>query len=232
MFISAFLNSVYGWTAQNSVINSKNFVQRIFFELLYRVYKISKFLGQTLYECPSIKYAPLEFYTPCCLSSLGYLFDDPFTNNVRMLSSIPRIKKTLWKLFCFVSYLRKSLSLTFLFSDSLLRVKYNVWGLTYFWALVGTIFLPWLKLKQSSKRCSRRHFSKYYQIIPEHFPTITKVMQKLCFAAEFCICISNRIPCVKVSSSEANCKIGIFLTGIWISVCTCVVELWLNKSAT
>ena len=93
LFISAFLNSVYGWTAQNSVINSKNFVQRIFFELLYRVYKISKFLGQTLYECPSIKYAPLEFYTPCCLSLLGYLFDDLFTNNVRTLSSIPPYQK-------------------------------------------------------------------------------------------------------------------------------------------
>ena len=93
----------------------------------------------------------------------------------------PYIKKTLWKLFCFVSYLRKSLSLTFLFSDSLLRVKYNVWGLTYFWALAGTIFLPWIKLKQSSKRCSCRHFSKYYQIIPEHSKVTYKNYAKTLF---------------------------------------------------
>ena len=95
--------------------------------------------------------------------------------------SPPYIKKTLWKLFCFVSYLRKSLSLTFLFSDSLLRVKYNVWGLTYFWALAGTIFLPWIKLKQSSKRCSCRHFSKYYQIIPEHSKVTYKNYAKTLF---------------------------------------------------
>ena len=182
LFISAFLNSVYGWTAQNSVINSKNFVQRIFFELLYRVYKISKFLGQTLYECPSIKYAPLEFLHHVPSVGLDTFLMTPLpTTCVRFLLS-PRIKKTLWKLFSFVSYLRKSLSLTFLFSDGLLRVKYNVWGLTYFWALVGKIFLPWLKLKQSSKRCSRRHFSKYYQIIPEHSKVTYKNYAKTLFS--------------------------------------------------
>ena len=138
-------------------------------------------MGADTLWMPIHKVHTLGVFTPCCLSSLGYLFDDPFTNNVRTLSSIPRIKKTLWKLFCFVSYLRKSLSLTFLFSDSLLRVKYNVWGLTYFWALVGTIFLPWLKLKQSSKRCSRRHFSKYYQIIPEHSKVTYKNYAKTLF---------------------------------------------------
>ena len=93
LFISAFLNSVYGWTAQNSVINSKNFVQRIFFELLYRVYKISKFLGQTLYECPSIKYVPLEFlhHVPSvCLDT--FLMTPLPTTCVRFLLS-PRIKK-------------------------------------------------------------------------------------------------------------------------------------------
>ena len=60
LIISVFLNSVYAITAQKSVINSKNLVQRIFFELLYRVYKTPKFLGYVLYECPSIKYVPSE----------------------------------------------------------------------------------------------------------------------------------------------------------------------------
>ena len=182
LFISAFLNSVYGWTAQNSVISSKNFVQRIFFELLYRVYKISKFLGQTLYECPSIKYAPLEFLHHVFSVRLDTFLMTPLpTTCVRFLLS-PRIKKALWKLFCFVSYLRKSLSLTFLFSDSLLRVKYNVWGLAYFWALAGTIFLPLLKLKQSSKRYSRRRISKYYQIIPGHSKVTYKNYMKTLFS--------------------------------------------------
>ena len=83
----------------------------------------------------------------------------------------PVPKKTLRKLFRFVSYPRKSLLLTFLFSDSHERadnpggqsVKHNVWGWICFWAIAGTIFLPWLKLKESSKRCSYRHFSKYLQ---------------------------------------------------------------------
>ena len=44
-------------------------------------------------------------------------------------------------------------------------------------------------------------FLNIYQIISEHFPTITRVMEKLFFAVEFCIRISNRIPCVKVSSN-------------------------------
>ena len=94
LFISAFLNSAYGWTAQNSVINSRNFVQRNFFELLYRVHKTSKFLG----------YALLEFYTPCSPSLLGHPFDDPFTNNVRTHSSIPPYQKNFMEivLFCFL----------------------------------------------------------------------------------------------------------------------------------
>ena len=37
-------------------------------------------------------------------------------------------------------------------------------------------------------------------------------MQKLCFAVKLCIRISNRIPCVKVSSNEANGRNTVFLT--------------------
>ena len=105
---------------------------------------------------------------PVCLDTL---LMTPFpTMCVRFLPS-PSTKKTLRKLFRFVSYRRKSLLLTFLFSDSHVRadnpggqsVKHNVWGWICFWAIAGTIFLPWLKLKESSKRCSHRHFSKYLQ---------------------------------------------------------------------
>ena len=44
-------------------------------------------------------------------------------------------------------------------------------------------FLPWLKPKQSSKRCSHRHFSKY---LPNNFRTPSnhyKNYAKICFAA-------------------------------------------------
>ena len=77
----------------------------------------------------------LGFYTPYPSSLPRYSFDDPFPNNVRTLSAFPQYqKKTLTKLFRFVSYLRKSLSLTFLFSDGHVRgdnpgeksVKHNV----------------------------------------------------------------------------------------------------------
>ena len=177
LFISILLNSAYGWTAQNLVINSKKSFQRIFFELLYRVYKTPKFWESVLYECPSP-------------SLLGYPFDDPFPNNMHMLSSIPQYQKRR-KFFCFVWYLRKSLSLTFLFSDSHVGadkpggqcLKHNVWDWTYSWAVVGTTFLPWLKPKQSSKRCSHRHFSKY---LPNNFRTPSnhyKNYAKICFAA-------------------------------------------------
>ena len=174
VFISIFLSSVYGITAQNSVINNKNFVQRIFFELLYRAYKTPKFLGYVLYESPSIKYVSSEYrgfmhpIPPVCLDTLWWHLSQQRAHAC-FLPTVP--KKTLRKLFRFVSYLRKSLLLTFLFSDSHVRadnpggqsVKHNVWGWIYFWALAGIIFLPWLKLKESSKRCSHRHFSKYLQ---------------------------------------------------------------------
>ena len=57
-------------------------------------------------------------------------------------------------------------------------------------------------------------------------------MQKLCFEVEFCICISNRNPCVKISSNEANCSDGVSLTCIWIPGRTSPVELRFNISAT
>ena len=43
---------------------------------------------------------------------------------------------------------------------------------------------------------------------------------------EFCV------PCVKISSNEANCKNGVFLILIWIPGDTHVVKVWLNKSIT
>ena len=53
-------------------------------------------------------------------------------------------------------------------------------------------------------------------------------MQKLCFAVEFCICISNRIPCVKISSNEANCRDGVSLTWIWKPGRTSALEMRFN----
>ena len=118
LLFSIFLNSVYGWTAQNLVIHSKNFVQRIFFELLYRVYKTAKFLGYVLYECPSLKYV-----TSKCLS---------FIHPVSPVC-LDTLLMTLRKLLCFISYLR---------ADKVRGqcMKHNVWGGTYFWACLGTIF--------------------------------------------------------------------------------------------
>ena len=43
---------------------------------------------------------------------------------------------------------------------------------------------------------------------------------------EFCI------PCVKISSNEANCKNGVFLILIWIPGGTHAVKVWLNTSIT
>ena len=164
-FFSIFLNIVYGWTAQKSAINSKNFVQKIFFQLLCRLYKTPKFGGNVLYECPSINYVPSEFcsFIHHVLPSLhGYPFAYAF-----FYPPIP--KNNLRKLFCFVSYLRKNLSLTFLVSKSHVRahkpgwqfVKHNVCGWTYFEHLLGQFFLPWVNLKLSSKMCGHRDFSKY-----------------------------------------------------------------------
>ena len=79
-------------------------------------------------------------------------------------------KNALKKLFCFVPYLRKSLSLTFLFSESHVRadksgrqcLKHNVSGWTYFWALVGTICFTMGQAKTKLKNVCHRHFSKYF----------------------------------------------------------------------
>ena len=88
LFICTFLNSADGWTAQNSVINSKNFVQRICFEFLHRVYKTQKIFGYVLYECPSIKYVPSKFWSfihpvlPVCFSLFVLPLMTPFPTKV------------------------------------------------------------------------------------------------------------------------------------------------------
>ena len=101
LFISVFLNSVYGITAQNSLINSKNFVQRIFFELLYGVYKTRKFLRYVLYECPSIKNVPSEYWSfihpipPICLDTL---LTTPFLTTCAHFLPSPSTKKNFKKI--------------------------------------------------------------------------------------------------------------------------------------
>ena len=85
------LNSAYGWTAQNSVINSKNFVQRISFELLHRVYKTPKFLGYVLYECPSII---LEFIHPLLSKFVWIPLWWPFSQKRAYVFFYPSVTKT------------------------------------------------------------------------------------------------------------------------------------------
>ena len=166
MFTCLILNSAYGWTAQNSVINSKNYVQRISFELLHRVYKTPKFLGYILYEYPSIKYVPSKFWSfihpllPVCLDTP---LMTPFpTMCVRFLLSL-RTKNTLWKLFCLVSYLRKSDFPLFWQPRKGWQPSRAVHEAQY---LGFNIFLStcWEHLfyhGSSSKSYSCRHFSKY-----------------------------------------------------------------------
>ena len=122
-------------------------------------------------------------------------------------------------MFRFASYLRKILLLTFLFSESHVRadnpggqsVKHDVWGWAYFWALVGTIFFTMGQAKTKLKKVLSDIFLNIYKIIPEHIPTTIRIMQKLCFAVEFCICISNRIPCVKVLQMKLIAETVYFL---------------------
>ena len=76
--------------------------------------------------------------------------------------------------------------------------------------LLGQFFLAWLMLKQSSKRASQI-FLNIYQIIPENIPTTIRIMQKLCFAVEFCICISNTVSPLKVSLNDLIAETAYFL---------------------
>ena len=154
-------NSVYGWTTQNSAMNSKNFVQRIFFELLYRLYKKYKYKN---HKVPS-KFS--SFIHPVCPQFAWIPFWWPLSQQCAYAFFYPPIpKKTLRKLFCFVSYLIKIISLTFLFSESHVRadkprrqcVKHNVSGWTYFWGLVGTICFTMGQAKRKLKNVRSQTF--------------------------------------------------------------------------
>ena len=150
--VTLFLNSAYGSTVQNLVTTSKNV---IISKIIFLEPKILKFTS----------------------SMFAYILMTPSPNNVRILFSMPLYQiKTLIKLFCYFSYLRTSLLLTFLLSlisNSKVRadilqgqcVKHNVRGLINFWALVGENFLSWPNLKQSSKICSSRNiFLNIWQV--------------------------------------------------------------------
>ena len=179
----------------------------------------------------------LEFYTPSPLSLFGYPFDDPFPNNVRTFSSIPPYQKHLMEivLFCFLPE-KKSFVDFPLFWQS--RKGWQPSRAVHEAQYLGfNIFLStcWEHLfyhGSSSKSYSCRHFSKY---LPNNSRTLSN-HQKNYAKTFFCSRIlhsyfqshSFRLP----SSNEANCKIDILLTGIWIPGRTCVVEVWLNKSAT
>ena len=79
LFIPLFLNSVYGSTVQNSVTTSKNFItSKILFWNIIKWTSIK-------YVCPKF-WSFIELHTP---STLAYIFDDSFPNNVRMLFYMP-----------------------------------------------------------------------------------------------------------------------------------------------
>ena len=158
------------------------------------MYKTRKFLRYVLYECPFIKNVPSEYWSfihpipPICLDTL---LTTPFLTTCAHFLPSPSTKKTLRKLFRFLSSLRKSLLLTFLFSSSHLRadnpgeqcVEHNVWVERIFEHLLGQSFLPCLKLKQSSKRCTHRHFSKYLPNNPRTHSNYLKNYAKTLFCS-------------------------------------------------
>ena len=237
LFISIFFNNVYGWTAQNSVFNSRNFAQRIFFELLYRVYKSPKLLGYVLFEGPSMKYVPSKFWVLYTLYTLAWI---PFWWTLSQKRAyaflIQSTKKILRRLFSLVPYLRKGFSLTFFFYDSHVKadnprgqcVKHNIF-LSTCW---DNFFYHHSNWNKAQKCALTEIFLNIYQKIPKHIQTTIRIMQKCCFAVEFWIRISNRIPCVNLSSNEVNFRDGVILTWIWIPGRTFAVKVWLKKSAT
>ena len=134
----------------------QNFVQRILFELLCRVYKTPKFGGNVLYECPSIKYVPLKFCSfihPVLPSLHGYPFAYAF-----FYPSIPKkIKKIV--LLRFLPEKKSFVEIPrFWESRKSWKIRMAVCEaqcllLSIFWTLVGTIFFtkgqPKRKLKNA-----------------------------------------------------------------------------------
>ena len=162
IFFSIFLNIVYGWTAQNSAINSKNFVQRIFFELLCRVYKTPKFGGNVLYECPSIKYVPSKlcsFIHPVLPSLHGYPFAYAF-----FYPPIPKKKIKEIVLFCFLPEKKSFVGIPRFWESrkswqarmAVCEAQY-LW-LNIFWTLVGTIFFTMCQVKTKLKNVRSQTF--------------------------------------------------------------------------
>ena len=103
-FFSIFLNIVYGWTAQKSVINSKNFVQRILFELLYRNSKILGIctLWMSIHKVRNLK--TLEFYTPCPPVFLDTLLMTPFSTICVRFLLFPNTKKNFKEISVLFSF--------------------------------------------------------------------------------------------------------------------------------
>ena len=97
--------------------------------------------------------------------------------------------------------------------------------------LLGQYFLPWLKLKQSSKRCSHRHFSKYLQNNSRTHSNHHKNYAKTLFCSRILHLHFQSHSLCESPSNEANCRNGVFLTFIWIPGRTSPVEVWLNKTA-
>ena len=162
IFFSIFLNIVYGWTAQNSAINSKNFVQRMFFELLCRVYKTPKFGGMYFMNVHPLSTYPQNFAVLYTLSSLVCM-----DTLLRTLSSIPQYQKKKIKeivLFCFLPEKKSFVGIPrFWESRKSWQARMAVWEAQYlwlniFWTLVGTIFFTMCQVKTKLKNVRSQTF--------------------------------------------------------------------------
>ena len=126
LFIPLFLNSVYGSSVQNSLTTSKNLIT-------------SKILFWNIIKWTSIKYVCPNFWSFIRLrtpSTLAYIFDDSFPNNVRMLFSMPPyqikdFKKIVLLFFLLLTFLLSLLSNSHVRAD-IPQGQYSVCGWTNF----------------------------------------------------------------------------------------------------
>ena len=85
--------------------------------------------------------------------------------------------------------------------------------------LLGQFVLPWVKLKQNSKMCGHRHFSKYFSNNSRTPSNHHKNYAKTLF---YSIILHSYFQSHSLHESIFK----------WIKDHTCAVEVWLNKSAT
>ena len=136
------------------------------------MYKTPKFLGYVLYERPSIKYVPSEYWSfihlipLVCLDTLSMpqfpttcvcFLPSPATKKIKeilLFHFLP--EKKFFFDFPLFWQSRKSWQPRRVLVHTL--VKHNVWTWTYFWALVGTIFFGIAQTKTKLKKVLSQTF--------------------------------------------------------------------------